>query len=44
MQAIHGGNAKHDKIDAHKIAQRLRGGMLPPASVYPAPMRATRDR
>ena len=31
MQAIHGGKAKHDKIDAHKIAVLLRGGMLPPA-------------
>src|SRR6266545_5403243 len=43
MQAIHGGKAKNDKIDAHKIAVLLRGGMLPQASVYPAEMRATRD-
>jgi transposase len=43
MQAIHGGKAKHDKIDAHKIAVLLRGGMLPQAYVYPAAMRATRD-
>jgi transposase len=43
MQAIHGGKAKHDKIDAHKIAVLLRGGMLPQAYVYPAEMRATRD-
>jgi hypothetical protein len=43
LQAIHGGNAKHDKRDAHKIAVLLRGGMLPPAYVYPAAMRATRD-
>lgn len=42
MKAIHGGQAKNDKIDAHKIAARLRGGMLPQASVYPAEMRATR--
>ena len=28
MQAIHGGKAKNDKIDAHKIAVLLRGGML----------------
>jgi transposase len=41
--AIHGGKAKHDKIDAHKIAVLLRGGMLPHAYVYPAAMRATRD-
>jgi Transposase len=43
MKAIHGGKAKHDKIDSHKIAALLRGGMLPQASVYPAEMRATRD-
>jgi transposase len=43
MRAIHGGKAKHDKIDAHKIALLLRGGMLPQAYVYPAQMRATRD-
>ncbi len=43
MKAIHGGKAKNDKIDAHKIALLLRGGMLPQAYVYPAEMRATRD-
>ena len=43
MKAIHGGKAKNDKIDAHKIAILLRGGMLPMAYVYPAEMRATRD-
>jgi transposase len=43
MKAIHGGKAKHDKIDAHKIAVLLRGGMLPQAYVYPTEMRATRD-
>jgi transposase len=43
MKAIHGGKAKHDTIDAHKIAVLLRGGMLPQAYVYPAEMRATRD-
>jgi Transposase len=43
MKAIHGGKAKNEKIDAHKIAVLLRGGMLPQASVYPATMRATRD-
>jgi transposase len=43
MKAIHGGKAKHDKIEAYKIAVLLRGGMLPPASVYPADRRATRD-
>src|SRR5438552_2862125 len=43
MQAMHGGKAKNDKIDAQKIALLLRGGMLPHADVYPAAMRATRD-
>ena len=43
MKAIHGGKAKNDKIDSHKIATLLRGGMLPQAYVYPARMRATRD-
>jgi transposase len=43
MKAIHGGKAKHDTIDAPKIAVLLRGGMLPQAYVYPAEMRATRD-
>jgi transposase len=43
MQAIRGGKAENDRIDAHKIAVLLRGGMSPPAYVYPAAMRATRD-
>jgi transposase len=43
MQALHGGKAKHDTIDAHKIAVLLRGGLLPQADVSPAAMRATRD-
>src|SRR5215475_13145031 len=43
MKAIHGGKAKNDKIDAHKIAVLLRGGMLPMAYVYPPEMRASRD-
>lgn len=43
MKAIHGGKAKNDTIDAHKIAGLLRGGMLPQIYVYPAEMRATRD-
>ena len=43
MTAIHGGKAKNDKIDAHKIAVLLRGGLLPQAYVYPAAMRAPRD-
>ena len=43
MKAIHGGKAKNDKIDAHKIAVLLRGGMIPQAYVYPEGMRSTRD-
>jgi transposase len=43
MKAIHGGKAKNDKIDSHKIAVLLRGGMLPQAYPYPAGMRSTRD-
>jgi transposase len=43
MKAIHGGKAKHDTIDSHKIAALRRGGMLPQADVYPAQRRATRD-
>lgn len=33
--------AKNDRIDAHKIAVLLRGGMLPQAHVYPKHKRAT---
>ena len=43
MRAIHGGKAKNDRIDAHKIAALLRGGMMPQAYLYPRAMRATRD-
>jgi len=43
MKAIHGSKAKNDRIDSHKIAVLLRGGLLPQAYVYPAAMRATRD-
>ena len=43
MKAMHGGKAKTDRIDAHKIAVLLRGGMLPQAYADPAAMRATRD-
>src|SRR5439155_21682403 len=44
MKAIHGGKAKNDKIDSQNSAVLLRGGLLPQAYVYPAAMRATRDR
>ncbi len=43
MKAIHGGKAKNDKIDSHKIAVLMRGGMFPEAYVYPREMRGTRD-
>ena len=43
MKAIHGSKSKNDKIDSHKIAHLLRGGLLPQSYVYPAAMRSTRD-
>ena len=43
MRAIHGGKSKNDRIDSHKIAALLRGGLVPMAYVYPRKMRATRD-
>ena len=43
MKAIHGAKTKNDKIDSHKIAALLRGGMIPMAYVYPQEMRSTRD-
>src|SRR5262249_50359883 len=43
MKAIHGGKTKNDRLDAHKIAVLLRGGMIPQAYVYPKGMRETRD-
>ncbi|MDW7772953.1 MAG: transposase [Desulfobulbaceae bacterium] len=44
MRAIHGGKSKNDKIDSHKIAALLKGGLIPMAYVYPRKMRATRDK
>ena len=41
--ALHGGKAKHDKLDSHTLAVLLRGGRRPPAYGSPAPLRATRD-
>jgi hypothetical protein len=29
MKAIHGGKAKNDKIDSHKIVSLLRDGLVP---------------
>jgi hypothetical protein len=43
MKAIHGGKAKNDRIDSHKIAALLRGGTFPLAYVYPRSMRSSRD-
>jgi transposase len=43
MKAIYGGKAKHDRLDAQKIAVLLRGGLWPQAYAYPATVRATRD-
>lgn len=43
MKAIHGGKAKNDKIDSHKLALMLKGGMFPLSYVYPRGMRAVRD-
>ncbi len=43
MKAIHGGKVKNEKIDSHKIATLVRGGMLPIAYVYPQGMRSTPD-
>jgi hypothetical protein len=40
---MHGGKATNDKSDSHKLAPLRRGGLLPPASVSPAALRATRD-
>jgi hypothetical protein len=43
MQALHGGTATTDTLDAHKIAALLRRGRLAPASGSPAQLRAPRD-
>ena len=39
---MHGGKAKNDTIDSHKMAAVLRGGRLPQAAGSPAAMRAPR--
>jgi transposase len=43
MRAMHGGTAKHDRIDSHKSAALRRGGLMPQADVYPRRRRATRE-
>ena len=40
MKTIHGSKTKNDKIDSHKIAVLLPGGMIPMSYVYPQEMRA----
>jgi hypothetical protein len=35
MKALHGGEAKNDTIDAHKVAVLPRGGSLPQAYMHP---------
>jgi transposase len=42
MQAMHGGTATNDTIDAQTSAVLRRGGLRPQASVSPAALRATR--
>jgi len=36
MKAIHGSKSKNDKIDSHKIAGLLRGGLLPQSYCLPS--------
>ena len=43
MKLIHGSKAKNDRLDARKIAGLLKGGLFPPAYVYPKAKRDTRD-
>jgi len=43
LKAIHGAKAKNDRVDAHKLAVLLRGGVIAQAHVYPPRMRPTRD-
>jgi transposase len=43
LQAIHGGKAENDQLDAAQLAALLRGGAFPQAYVYPRAMRETRD-
>jgi hypothetical protein len=42
-RAMHGGHAQNDRLDAHTLAARLRGGRMPQASGYPRRVRAPRD-
>jgi transposase len=43
MTLIHGAKAKHDRLDAGKIARLLKGGNVPLSYAYPKGMRETRD-
>ena len=42
LKAIHGGKNKNDRIDSEKLAHLLRTNLIPPAYVYPAPLRPLR--
>jgi hypothetical protein len=44
LSALHGGKARHDRVEAPNIAGLRRGGRRPQASGSPAALRATRDR
>jgi hypothetical protein len=44
LTALPGGHATPDTMDAQQSAVRRRGGLRPPADVYPAARRATRER
>lgn len=43
LQAMHGGTATNDTLDAQTMAGRLRGGLLPQASGSPAERRTPRE-
>ena len=43
LKAIHGGKNKNGRIDSEKLANLLRGNLIPPSYVYPAAKRPVRD-
>ncbi|MCB1065424.1 MAG: IS110 family transposase [Verrucomicrobiae bacterium] len=43
LKAIHGGKNKNDRIDSEKLANLLRGNLIPPSYVYPTAKRPIRD-
>lgn len=42
LKAIHGGKNKNDRIDSEKLANLLRGNLIPPGYTYPAAKRPVR--